>query len=511
MKRREFIKRAGIISGGATAFSLSGLPIKAFAKPFLNIKSFDGKIIVVLQLKGGNDGLNTIIPYEDDLYYSNRPTLSVNKNDVIKITSQLGLNPNMQTLQSLFDEGKMSIIQNVGYDNQDRSHFRSTDVWLTASDVDKYYYDGWLGRTLENVNPDYPGTIPNHPMAVELGANQSLLLESQHGGMGISFDDPWSFNELTEGSTVDDEPIPDTIAGKELEFLKQVSRQSIQYANVVKEHADAGWHEVEYPDTWIGWQLRVIANLIAGKMETPVYVASHWGFDTHANQNDDHPQLLKEFADAVLAFQRDIEEQGLADKIMLMTISEFGRRVAQNGGLGTDHGAAAPLFVFGNSVNGGVYGNQLDLANLDPYGDLPHEFDFRQVYATVMKDHLGLGSSARNTILKKDFETLSFIDSTVGVKTNNPFTFRLQQNYPNPFNPITKIRFAIPKANQVSIIVYDMLGRKVRELVNGNYKAGEYSIDFNAYKGGARLASGVYIYRIKAGSFTTSRKMTLLK
>ncbi|MEE9431706.1 MAG: DUF1501 domain-containing protein [Melioribacteraceae bacterium] len=511
MKRRDFLKRAGIIGGGATALNLSGLPIKAFAKPFLNIKNFDGKILVVLQLKGGNDGLNTIVPFEDDLYYSNRPTLAINKNEVIKITSQLGFNPNMQALQPLFDEGKMGIIQNVGYDNQDRSHFRSTDVWLSASDVDKYYYDGWLGRTLENANPNYPGTIPNHPMAVELGSTQSLLLESNHGGMGISFDDPWSFNELTQGSMIDNEPVPDTLAGNELKFLKQVSSQSIKYASIIKEHADAGWHDVEYPDTWIGWQLRVIANLIAGNMKTPVYVASHWGFDTHAKQADDHPQLLKEFADSVLAFQRDIEQQGLADKIVLMTVSEFGRRVAQNGGLGTDHGAAAPLFVFGNSVQGGFYGDQADLSKLDTFGDLPHEYDFREVYSTVMRDHLGIGKSARKTILKRDFGTLSFLGGPVGVKNNIPFTFNLSQNYPNPFNPTTRIKFSLASANKVSIIVYDMLGRKVRELVNGNYKAGDYTIDFNASKGGAKLASGVYIYRIKAGRFTSSRKMTLLK
>ncbi len=511
MKRREFLKQVGIIGGGAAAFSLGGLPMKAMAKPFFNVKTFNGKILVILQLKGGNDGLNTVIPFEDDLYYTNRPSLAIPKSNIIKLNSLLGLNPNLQPLKQLFDDGKMSIIQSVGYENQDRSHFRSTDVWLSASDVDKFYFDGWLGRTLEDAYPDYPNTIPEHPMAIELGSTQSLLLESKNGGMGVSFDDPWQFNQLAKGLSITNEPIPNTLAGKELEFLRQVASQSKKYADVVKQYADNGWHDVEYPDTWIGWQLRVIADLISGGMETPVYAASHWGFDTHGKQNDIHPQLLKEFADAVLAFQRDIETLGLADKVVLMTISEFGRRVAENGGRGTDHGAAAPLFVFGSKINGGIYGKQLDLSKLDPLGDIPYEFDFRQIYATVMKNHLGIGNTATNKILKRDFETLSFINEPTGVRNVVPNNFSLSQNYPNPFNPTTKIKFGIGKSSKVKLTVYDMLGRKIIDLVNGYYKAGNYTIDFNANANGKKLASGVYIYKINAGGFTVSKKMTLLK
>ncbi len=511
MKLRDFLKQMAIIGGGSAAFSLSGMPLRAFSKPFLNINTFNGKILVVLQLKGGNDGLNTVIPFEDDLYYLNRPTLAIPKSNVLPITNTLGFHPSMTAMKPLFDEGKISIIQNVGYKNQDRSHFRSTDVWLTASDVDKYYFDGWLGRTLETAYPDYPGTIPLQPMAVEMGSNQSLLLESQHGGMGVSFDDPWTFSELLKDSTIDNEPVPDTLAGNELKFLKQVASQSIQYASVVKEHANAGWHEFDYPDTWIGWQLRIIANLISGKMETPVYVASHWGFDTHAQQADDHGNLLKEFSEAVAAFQNDIEQQGYADKVVVMTISEFGRRVAQNGGFGTDHGAAAPLFVIGNSVEGGVYGNQLNLANLDPYGDLPHQYDFRQIYSTIMQKHLGMGNTATTNVLKGDFATLPFIDTTVGVKNNAPNSYSLGQNYPNPFNPSTKITYSVSKAGNVTLIIFDMLGRKVGTLINKFHKPGSYYIDFSAKSLGKKLASGTYIYQLRAGGFVKSRKMVLLK
>jgi len=246
-------------------------------------------------------------------------------------------------------------------------------------------------------------------------------------------------------------------------------------------------------------------------MKTPVYVTSHWGFDTHGKQDDSHPQLLKELAEAVLAFQRDIEKQGIADKIVLMTISEFGRRVLENGARGTDHGAAAPLFVFGNSINGGIYGEQPDLSNLDAWGDLQFEFDYRQIYSTVMKNHLGIGNTATKNILKRNFETIPFLNEATGINSNIPNQFSLSQNYPNPFNPTTKIKFSIAKGSKVTITVYDMLGRKVKDLVNGYHKPGNYTIDFNATSNGKKLASGVYIYRIKAGGFTTSRKMTLLK
>ncbi|MCB0743288.1 MAG: DUF1501 domain-containing protein [Ignavibacteriae bacterium] len=507
-----------IIGGGSTAFSLSGFPMKAFANPILNIKSYDGKILVVVQLKGGNDGLNTIIPFEDDLYYRNRPTLAIPKTDIVPITNTIGFHPNMSPLKSIFDDGKMSIIQNVGYENQNRSHFRSTDIWLTASDVDKYYSDGWLGRTLENKYPTYPETIPDQPMAVEIGSNQSLILESQHGGMGVSFDDPSTFSSLLKDSSIDEEPIPDTLAGEELRFLKQVAAQSIQYASVVKERADAGKNLVEYPSVSsgitigkqipLGTQLKIIAKLISGEMQTPVYVASLWGFDTHAQQTDDHASLLKEFSEAVAAFQEDMEKQGLADKVVLVTISEFGRRVAQNGGLGTDHGAAAPMIVIGNSVNGGIYGNQLDLANLDPYGDLPHEFDFRQVYSTIMQNHLGMGNTATTDVLKGEFATLPFLNSLTSAKNYTPLNYELKQNYPNPFNPTTKITYTIANSVNVSIILYDMLGRKVKTVVDKNHKPGTYSIDFRAKN---NMASGTYIYQIRAGGYTESKKMILLK
>lgn len=521
MNRRDFLKQMAIIGGGTTAFSLSGLPIKTFANSLLSINSLNGKILVIIQLKGGNDGLNTIIPYEDDLYYHNRPTLSISKNEVVPISDILGLHPNMASLKPIFEDGKFGIIQNVGYENQDRSHFRSTDVWLTASDIDKYYTDGWLGRALENQYPEYPKIIPEQPMAVEIGANQSLMLESQHGGMGVTFDDPTLFNDLLKDSSIYEEPIPDTLAGDELRFLKQVASQSIQYASVVKDHADKGKNSIEYPTTGasilpgrqipLGTQLKVIAKLISGGLQTSVYVSSLWGFDTHAQQADDHAALLKEFADAVASFQKDLENQGLSDKVIIMTISEFGRRVAQNGGFGTDHGAAAPMMIFGDSVKGGIYGKQLDLTNLDSLGDLPHEYDFRQIYSTVMQDHLGIGSAAVSGILKRDFTKIPFLNTTTSVGDNLPFNFELLQNYPNPFNPNTVIKYSIPKATNVKLIIFDSIGRKIGTLVNKIQKPGIYTINFSVNEFGHTLASGLYIYQLKAGNFVSSKKMILLK
>ncbi len=512
MKRRKFIKNLGMIYGaGVTSLSLGGLPVKAFASPFLNVQSIDGKILIILQLKGGNDGLNTLVPYEDDRYYLKRPNLAIPKENVLTLNSTLGFHPSMQAMKNMFEEGNLAIIQNVGYEDQDRSHFRSTDIWLTASDADVYLHDGWIGRTLLRAYPDFPATVPEHPMAVELGAVQSLLLESQLGSLGVTFEDPWTFYQLVEGTSVDNDPVPNTLAGEELKFLRQVAAQSVQYAEVVKNSAEAGQNAVEYPDTWLGWQMQVIANLISGQLNTPVFIASHWGFDTHANQADEHATLLQDFSESVSAFMSDMKAQGLSDKIVLMTISEFGRRVAENGSRGTDHGAAAPLFVFGDSVNGGIYGDNPDLIHLDFNDDLFYQFDFRQIYATVLRSHLQMGHTETINILQREFDLLGFLDAPLGLRDAFPITYELSQNYPNPFNPSTKIKFSIPKAGKVKLTVYDVLGRKVAELANGYYQRGTYAVDFNANAQGRKLASGVYIYRIEAGTFSKSRKMMLVK
>ncbi len=511
MDRRDFLSRLGVLAGtGALAMNFKGVPLKAFSKPMFSINSFNGKILVIIQLGGGNDGLNTLIPFEDNLYYNKRPTLAIKKSDSIILNNLTGFHPSLTKFKGIFDDGKMSIIQNVGYDNPNYSHFRSTDIWLSASDSNQTLTDGWLGRYLEKAYPDYPSQSPNHPMAVQIGSLNSLLLDSKHGAMGVSIEDPNTFSQLVQGSSVDNDPPPSTIAGDELRFLKEIVANSIKYADVIKSAADKNQNKVEYPDTELGFQLSIIADLIGGGLQTPVYLATLDGFDTHASQIDEHAMLLHELSDAVDAFQKEIEAIGQADNVLTLTISEFGRRVDENGSRGTDHGTAAPLFVIGNTVTGGIIGDNPNLSNLDFNEDMFHSYDFRQVYSTVLNKHFGINDTTVEEILLRKFDYLPFLDGAVTNVSNFdsiPRKFELMQNHPNPFNPSTTISYSLPKREKVRLEVYNSIGQFVKLLVDEVQSAGKYDVRFNANN----LPSGIYIYRLQTTKKTISKKMVLVK
>lgn len=518
MKRREFIKNIGLVTGaGIATFSIAGIPVKAFARPFMNVQGTNGKILVIIQFKGGNDGLNTVIPLDQySLYQINRPTLAIPQSSIVSLTAATGLHSSLQPLKALFDSGKMTLVQNVGYPNQNRSHFRSTDIWLSASDYNQTLYDGWIGRYLPNAFPEYPSLPPLYPMAIQLGSVQSLLFENQqYGGLAISFQSPNSFYQLVQGSSVDNDPPPATLAGDELKFLKEVANQSIQYASIVRDTSNKGNHTSNYPaNNTLAQQLNIIANLIVGGLQTPVYLVTLDGFDTHADQQNAarHPKLLSDFAGAVTAFQTDLQDHNLADKVVMMTFSEFGRRVKENVSKGTDHGAALPIFVIGNNVQGGIIGQNAQLASnkLDGNGDIQFSYDFRQVYATMLKDHLGMTDTQLNQILIKQFSTLPILKSSPTDVTDYnaiPDDYTLMQNYPNPFNPSTTIKYALPQSTEVRLKVYDVLGKNVATLVDSYQSAGSHTIQFNANG----FASGTYFYALETRSQKIVKKMNLVK
>lgn len=513
MKRREFVKNIGMITGaGIATFSVAGIPVKAFAKPFMNIQYTNGNILVIVQFKGGNDGINTVIPVDQySLYQLYRPTIAVPENQILLLTNATGLNPSLQSLKPVYDEGKVTILQNIGYPNQNRSHFRSTDIWLSASDANTVVYDGWIGRYLVKAYPDYPNTPPEHPMAIQLGSVESNLFESQYGGLGIAFQDPNSFYQLVNGSSADNDPPPSTLAGDELKFLKQVAALSIEYSTVIKSVSDKGTHTADYPtNNNLAVQLKIVSNLIYGGLQTPVYLVTLDGFDTHADQVNRQTKLLVQFADAVSAFQKDLDANGMSNKVVLMTFSEFGRRVKENGSKGTDHGAALPIFVMGVNIKGGVFGPNASLSDLDGNGDIKFKYDFRQVYATMLRNHFGMSDTHVNDVLFNNFSSLDFLSqSTTGVGDNSqiPGDYVLNQNYPNPFNPSTKISYALPHSDNVQIKIYDMLGRKVATLVDSYQSAGSYTVDFD----GSSFSSGTYFYALETGSERIVKKMMLVK
>jgi uncharacterized protein (DUF1501 family) len=508
MDRRKFLRQLGILTGaGTVSMTLSGIPLRAFAKPLISANAPNGKVLVLVQLSGGNDGLNTVVPFADANYHNARPGIRITESNVLRLSNNLGLHPSLEPFKNLYDDGELVVVQNVGYPNPNRSHFRSTDIWLSASDSGDYVEDGWVGRFLAKAFPDPETYNSNHPMAIQIGASQSMLMQCTcQGQMGISFENPNQFYQLINGSTADNDPPPNTIAGEQLRYIKQIAAQSIQYAQIIKDAADNVENKVQYPNTSLGRQLAIVAELIAGGLETPVYLTSMGGFDTHSSQANSHANLLQNLSGSVSSFIQDLKLLGVADRVVVMTFSEFGRRVEQNGSGGTDHGTAAPLFVLGKNVKGGIVGKNPDLNDLDNNGDIKYEFDFRQVYASLLQDQLGMSGDKMGEVLFGSFETLPLI-AVKHAASGGPISFSLYQNYPNPFNPATKINYSLRVPQFIKLVVYDPMGAEVVTLDQGWKEAGSYTATF----GNGRYPSGVYYCRLISGSYKQTIKMILMK
>lgn len=522
MRRRHFIKTsvaAGVVS--STFGNLfDPLSVRAYANGPLFARlahaAGTGRVLVIIQLDGGNDGLNTVIPHQDPLYNQYRGTLAIT--NPIRITDTLGWHPIMTPFDTMYQNGEIAIVQDVGYPNSNRSHFRSTDVMFSASnnnsppDQNTFIYNGWVGRYMDLLYPDYPDTSPVHPMALQIGNTTGLLLEGSKYPMGMAVNDPISFYNIISGTDVSGSEKPDlgTPAGLELDYIQRVSAEAMAYALPVRDAFNSVTNRATYTPGVVSDRLKIIARLIAGGLETPVYVISQGGYDTHTQQATRHQNLLQELTRGVSTFFDDLKQLGVADRVALMTITEFGRRVGANGDAGTDHGTASPMFFVGPKVYGGLFGKEQDLANLDRLNDLKHQFDFRQTYASVLRQWFGVNPSNAAAILKGEFETLALFDpAPVGVNgTSGPADFALHQNFPNPvaITSTTQIPFTTP-GGRTSVRVYNMLGREVATLTDHDYAPGKHNVTFNP----SHLSSGTYIYRLESRGRVESRTMVVTK
>ena len=388
VSRKQFLHQMALLSGGA-AWGMGSVTGKAYAQVPASMASMvagaqPGKALVIIQLSGGNDGLNTVIPAEDDQYFIKRPDIGIKKDAAIPLKNGMYLNPAMLGIKKMYDQGKVSVLQNIGYSNPNRSHFRATDIWNTGSNANIVWDEGWAGRYLSIKYPQYPMNLPTHPMAIQLGSVESLLFQSDIGRFGTVFEDPNLFYQLVNGTTSDKDIPPATLAGDELGFLKQIAAASLQYAGVIQNGANKGKNTVTYPTTNLGRQFGIVSKLISGGLETPVYLLNIGGFDTHANEANAQASLLGTVSDSLSRFMGQLKATTRSNDVTIMVYSEFGRRVLGNGSDGTDHGTAGPMFIIGNSVKGGFYGEQPSLKNLYK-GDLAVTTDFRDVYATVIE------------------------------------------------------------------------------------------------------------------------------
>ena len=333
-------------------------------------------------MNGGNDGLNTVIPFQNESYYQQRPSLAIANGQSLSITDTLALHPALGSWQSLFNEQKIAIIQGVGYAGGNLSHFRSSDIWDTGSDENDELSTGWLGRLLELEYPGFPDNAPDHPLAIQFNSANLLEFKTSESNTALYLYDPDTMYSLITGNYVDDqnEEIPDTYGGEELAFLREMDYMSFNYSQVVNEAAQNAPNTImNYPNTNIGQQFKVAARLITGGLATPFYRFYQHGYDTHVEQLYRHEQLLSELADALNVFFNEMDALGLLDRILIVTTSEFGRRVYENASEGTDHGTSAPVFIFGSDINGGIFGDDPSLENLDENGNLLVQFYYRQI------------------------------------------------------------------------------------------------------------------------------------
>jgi uncharacterized protein (DUF1501 family) len=429
--RREFL-RTGLLGGSLSwtlpAFlsrTMQTLHAQADGALIQGVTGRDGNILVVLQLAGGNDGLNTVIPLGNDEYRKARPTVGITESSILKIDPTTGLHPSLSGLASAYQEGHLAIVQGVGYPNPNRSHFRSTEIWATAVDSDKSSTTGWIGRYFDNACSGCDASVgiataSQLPQSFAAATPKGVLYQ---GGGGVK-----KKSSKKKGSNLSDSDasmmsMEDDDSGEAggsigmlngpgnlgkmsaLDFLERtemdakVSQQEIANASAKAKNS------VPFPGSRLGQNFAMISRLIAGGMPTRIYYLSLGGFDTHTQQTDAHARLLKEMGDAVSAFLADLKAQGNLGRVSLMTFSEFGRRVKENASGGTDHGAAAPLFLAGGGVKAGLLGQMPSLLPNDLFdGDVKYNTDFRSVYATVLEKHLGVKSAP---ILKRDFPTIN--------------------------------------------------------------------------------------------------------
>ncbi len=486
MQRRKLLQYAGLAAG----FSLGKIPVWASAKnQFSALAEENDNILVIIQMFGGNDGLNTIVPADDDRYYSKyRPTIGIPKNRLSKLREGTYMNPALKLgtnngFFGLFDEGKLAVIQGVGYPNNSLSHFRSTDIWLSATMPvnDSQRLDtGWLGRFTEKLNGD---NLPEHPTCMNIGNSSSLLFQGTKGDLAIAVENPNDFYERGKDILSGDNSMSDnSYFASERNYLLDVSIQSNKYSGVVKKAFDAGKNVAKFDTEKLSAELQLVSRLISGGLKTKIYLVSIDGFDTHANQGGDggkHSELLGKISKAVDSFMADLKAQKLSDKVVGMTVSEFGRRPEENASNGSDHGAASVMFAFGDAINGKIYGQNLSFDKLNANKDFVYQFDYRRIYDELMTKWFKTNDATTKEILAGRFDIIEnglFSAKQVLANqiepTNSPMVA-----FPNPTaDGLFNLKINLEKPSEIDIQVSDIQGIMILQKYPSRLPAGVHTL-----------------------------------
>lgn len=510
--RRSFLRNLGLVGSGSMV--LANLPITAAgASPFTQALSNANtdRILVLIRLKGGNDGLNTIIPTAQySRYQSARPSIRIPENRIIQLDDAFGMTDSLAPLTPLWQEGAMKVIHSVGYPDQNLSHFRSSDIWASASDSNVIDNSGWLGRWLENEFPDFLLNPPTDPPAIQIGGAGNLAFtNSEMTNMSVVVNNPDQLARIAQdGQLYDPIDVPECYYGEQLGFVRSVANSTFKYAQVINEAYQRSGNTINYSSN-LGRQFALIARLIKGGLSTRLYMVTLDGFDTHAGQNNIHPRLMQELGQGLVDFYNDLAADQVDTNVLCMSVSEFGRRIEQNASGGTDHGAASPLVLFGAGLNGnGTIGQGPDLNNLDLVGNLPYETDFRSIYSTVLENWLCLAPTHIDQIMGQSFTRvpeLGLACQTTSYRHPQHST-PLEHQWLQNGNQVT-LRYYLPKGSRVRAELLDMRGRLLQDLSQGWTPPGWH--DLRIQLGQHRLAGAIYLLRMQAGQRALVKKISL--
>jgi uncharacterized protein (DUF1501 family) len=506
MNRKEFLRNSLFAS---IPFALGGFPLSAVAKPLAWKTTDNDKILVLVQLQGGNDGLATIF---NNTQYANlqavRGNIIIPQSSIINLQNNYGLHSAMQGIKDVWDMDSLGIVQNVGYPDQNRSHFRSTDIWNSASSAQDFDSTGWIGRMYDLSYTNYPNGYPNttnpHPFAITMGKIVSETFQGVNANYSLSLLDP--FNPGTAFASAGGN-VPADCFGDALTFVNDTVAQTNAYASVISTAANAGnnlstkWSSLT---TQLSQKLKHVARLISGGLKTKIYIVQLGGFDTHDNQVVDgatttgiHAELLKELSDAICAFQDDLNLLNVNNRVVGMTYSEFGRRICSNAALGTDHGTAAPLFIFGSCIKNQLLGDHPIIDTQVGIDEgVPMQFDFRDIYGTILQNWLGLTQTEMKDVINPNVQTLSlFKPGCIVYPASNQDSIENNisiELYPNPTSNVLNIEFTnIGYSSQVSI--FDGKGSQINSIKVENNSSQNQKIQIEV----SNYPAGSYFIHIK--------------
>ncbi len=512
--RRSFIQALGL--AGAGSMMLGGTNVSASAPSPLSValsETQNDNILVIIRLKGGNDGLNTIVPlYDYDTYANLRPTIHHQENELLSLSPDFAIPSYMNALESVWGEGNMKVIHGVGYPDQNLSHFRSSDIWASADAINNEQ-TGWWGRYFEDLYPDYLINPPQVPAAIQIGSIGNLIFEGTNSNYAFAVANPEQLANIAQtGGLHDVENLPECVYGDQLLFLRAQTNTTFTYAQVINDAYTASSNQATYLQDALSEQLAIIARMIKGGLGTKVYMVSLDGFDTHANQVEKQRELHENLANGIKNFYEDLATTGYDDKVLGMTISEFGRRPYENGSNGTDHGAASPTFLFGAGLNGnGFVGTHPDInaSAWDNNNNLVPSTDFRDVYASVLTDWFCLDPSVVNTILLNDnYQALDLGLNCQGLNIPDFSNVNHFSHVATYRDNRTFIEIDMQNTAHVSLKLFNILGQEVATLGNEILHPGKHRIDVKA-RANTRLGYGQYIYRINTQGQFYSRSILI--